>query len=345
MLTVRFPFASRLETAAERKVLVGLEDDTIRLSRSCLRRPEPACDRAARFRTADGTCNNLRSPSLGSTDTPFARFFRAEPEYGDGISTPRLAKSGKALPNARRVSFRLFTDADRPSRKLSHLAMVWGQFIDHDITLAAQPNTDCSGKCDGLQGECFGIKVPADDPHFPFVNVDCIELARDVPALSPRCKLAAREQVNTKTAFIDSSHTYGTSEELIRLGRDLTNDLGLMKLREHPGGAVFKGLLPAVANGTFCRTPNSVSMPCFRSGDMRTNENQGTVITRIKFSMVWVRRLFEGGGYRVNTVDERALGLLVIWHSETSVVTFHEHQLSVSAYTLRLDFTWCWPNA
>ena len=60
------------------------------------------CDKRTPFRTIDGTCNNLQNPTFGAVNTQFNRLIAAD--YGDSISTPRLATCGKELPNARDVS-------------------------------------------------------------------------------------------------------------------------------------------------------------------------------------------------------------------------------------------------
>ena len=41
-----------------------------------------ACDPNARYRTADGSCNNIKTPSLGMSFRPQARFL--QPDYGNG---------------------------------------------------------------------------------------------------------------------------------------------------------------------------------------------------------------------------------------------------------------------
>ena len=88
---------------------------------------EPPCNSKSRVPNLDGTCNNLNNPFLGSAKTSFIRLPRAGADYADGISRPRQAQDGNDLPNTRRVSFKLFTNSDRPSAIVSHLAMTWGE--------------------------------------------------------------------------------------------------------------------------------------------------------------------------------------------------------------------------
>ena len=89
----------------------------------------PYCDNTSRYQTLDGTCNNLNNPVLGSANTAFIRLPGAKPDYADGLSTPRQAKDGNELPNARRLSFKLFTNKEQPSAIMSHMAMTWGELL------------------------------------------------------------------------------------------------------------------------------------------------------------------------------------------------------------------------
>ena len=63
--------------------------------------------RCLKYRTFDGTCNNLNSPRRGAANTPLARILPAE--YENGFSTPKgwnksLLINGYLLPNVREVS-------------------------------------------------------------------------------------------------------------------------------------------------------------------------------------------------------------------------------------------------
>ena len=90
----------------------------------------------------------------------------------------------------------MFKDKNLFSKTFTHFLMNWGQFMDHDITLAQRPldkkcpngNEECIHT-----GECFGIRVAKDDPDFN--NTKCIQMFRNIPAPMEGCPLAQREQV------------------------------------------------------------------------------------------------------------------------------------------------------
>ena len=232
------------------------------------------CNPNAPFRTINGTCNNLRNPSFGAASTPFNRLLPAD--YGDGISTLRQAVNGQELPNARDVSrFAHGSNADRTnpnSTILTHLAMNFAQFTDHDFTLAEAQGVNCEPPTKNQ--ECINIEIPKDDAIFRDREVDFIELEREAPSESDSfCKLVPREHTNTLTAYIDASNVYGSTQEV---ADSLRAPNGLLKVMEHPDGAKFMDLLPARTEipETFCPSLDP-KRPCFVAGDSRSNENQG----------------------------------------------------------------------
>jgi hypothetical protein len=98
------------------------------------------CNPTVRFRTFDGTCNNLKSPLLGSIETPFKRFLK--PAYNDGFGTPRkLSISGNNLPNPRKISTTLNSDNLAFERIWTNMFVIFGQFLTHDIALTAKTNS------------------------------------------------------------------------------------------------------------------------------------------------------------------------------------------------------------
>jgi hypothetical protein len=99
-----------------------------------------ACDSKVRYRTLEGTCNNLKSPLLGSIETPLKRLLK--PAYNDGFGSPRVKSfSGNDLPNPRKISTTLNSDNLAFERIWTHIFIIFGQFLTHDIALTAITNS------------------------------------------------------------------------------------------------------------------------------------------------------------------------------------------------------------
>lgn len=94
------------------------------------------CDPNSKFRTFDGSCNNLQNPWWGKNEIPYKRFLPAE--YSDGLQQPRMfSKSGRELPNPRLVSRALADDNGQTETFYTHLLAIFGQFLAHDVTSVA----------------------------------------------------------------------------------------------------------------------------------------------------------------------------------------------------------------
>lgn len=171
--------------------------------------------RNLRFRTLDGSCNNLRNIHQGSADTPFHLVART------------VKHDIKKLPNARVVSNIVCAEASltRNSRRLSEIATFFGQFIDHTIV-----ETSTQKK------RPWHITVPRNDPVFK--AGDKLDFLRT--KLTGRGKHRAPE--NLLSSYLDLATVYSVEkkiEQQIREGKD-----GLLK--------VSKGnLMPTNEKGFF----------------------------------------------------------------------------------------------
>ncbi|XP_019636850.1 PREDICTED: myeloperoxidase-like, partial [Branchiostoma belcheri] len=189
---------------------------------------QPTCPTPAvpEFRSANGRCNNRNHPLWGSSEQPLRRML--EPEYGDGLTTPRSkGRDGAPLPSARLVSTTMHEDLRKSSPVNTHMVMQFGQFLDHDITLT--PNFQeqglrctCGTNCE-QEERCFNINIPSVDPDF--AGRPCLPFARSLSGPNEGCRLGRRQQLNQITAFVDASNVYGSSNEEIE------------ELREHAGSA------------------------------------------------------------------------------------------------------------
>ncbi len=206
------------------------------------------------YASIDGTGNNIDYPERGSSDTQLIRL--AEADYGDGLSTP----AGEDRPSAREISnvIAAVNSYETSDRYLTDILWVWGQFIDHDITL-----TEAAHDENGNPLESFPIEVPTGDPFFDpdGSGDDVIGLNRSAFEVDED---GVRQQINQITAFLDGSMIYGSDEELAAQLR--TFDGGLLKTSDGD-------LLPYGDNGFF------------QAGDIRANEN----VALTSMHTIWVR--------------------------------------------------------
>lgn len=186
------------------------------------------CDPNARYRNANGTCNNRREPMrFGVAMLPFRRAL--QPDYADGVGAPRRAQNGDALPSARRVSLNVHRPSYGSDPKFTVMLAVFGQFLDHDITATALTQAqdgrpiDCCAMEDEttlLTGqlhphpECFAVQSGTGDPNYDRYNISCMNFVRSAPA--PTGRFGPREQLNQATAFIDGSVVYGVLDERVQ---------------------------------------------------------------------------------------------------------------------------------
>lgn len=237
-----------------------------------------------KFRTYNGTCNNVNHPlEFGVTYRPFRRVLPAD--YGDNISQPRLAQNGKPLPSARTVSLEVHRPYYKDDDKFSVILAVWGQFLDHDITATAlsQGVNGTSISCckNNTHPECFPVMLDSFDP-FSRYNVTCMEFVRSAPA--PTCCLGPREQMNQATSFIDGSVVYGTDEDVVSKLRTMKDGLLDMYITEDN-----RTLLPVsndLTDGCNRITESKNGRYCFLTGDARANEN----LHLTSMHLIWARQ-------------------------------------------------------
>lgn len=180
-------------------------------------KPSVNCEHS-KYRTLTGFCNNIQYQSWGSTRSAMVRFLA--PDYYDSISLPRRAYDGSPLPSARVVSFVVHQDPPEYDKYHSMLSVVWGQFIDHDMTLAVQASdenptngpdkVDCC-KSEDSHPDCFPIEIPKGDPFYGYFNQKCMHFTRASAGLQPGCSLGPVQAMNKISSYMDGNLVYGSS--------------------------------------------------------------------------------------------------------------------------------------
>ena len=156
------------------------------------------------IRTYDGSSNNLFQAEWGATHTQLRRM--AKSDYADKISAP----GGVNRPNPRKISNALFSQTDangtplliNDKLNLSDYTWVFGQFIDHDLTLSENSE------------EPAMIPVNFPDPHFnpggAIPNVFIPMMRNKVMEGTGTDINNPRQHFNEITAWLDGSAVYGS---------------------------------------------------------------------------------------------------------------------------------------
>ncbi len=218
---------------------------------------------AQEVRTYDGSSNNLNNPNWGATHTALARL--APPAYADKISAP----AGAQRQNPRKISNALFAQdsplADRMG--LSDFVWVFGQFIDHDITLSEGND------------EPAMIPINFPDPHFnPGGAIPGVAIGMTRTAFMEGTGTSEdnpREHFNEITAWVDGSAVYGS--DLFRATWLRTLQDGKLKTSE--GNLLpFNTVSGEFDDQVYIDAPSMAddvgfAEKLFVAGDVRGNEN------------------------------------------------------------------------
>jgi len=262
------------------------------VNKKCPWLPTPNCDNQGRFRSHDGTCNNLKEPNFGRMGTPFNRIML--PEYAGGSTNlPRKRPAdGFELPSARRISSQLTTGSNNADSTNTLMTMQFGQFLDHDITHTPAHGVRCctrvnkESKFPGRfsSEKCFPIRIDQGDRFFKGKKKECMEFSRSLSSPDLSCNVKHREQLNQITHWLDGSNIYSSSD---KENKDLRETSGMLRVGRlgptgRPGLPVCTRSI-ASQKIDACRSCSSSSKHCVFAGDFRVNEQPNLVVMHTLF--------------------------------------------------------------
>ncbi len=218
--------------------------------------------RRSPYRTFNGTLNNLggfQTLQWGAANIPLYREIPAQ--YG--TADPKNAMGGQNRPTARRISNAVI---DEPvtafnERGLSAFVYVWGQFIDHDMSLTPTGTTE---------------SVPITLPPNEVVFTEAIPFTRS--EVYPGTGVNnTRQQTNLNTAWIDASMVYGSDSVRARWLRTMKSG----KMKTSAGDYLPYNTVTGEKSATLDLTApdmandNGHTVVTFVAGDIRASEHPG----------------------------------------------------------------------
>jgi len=288
-----------------------------------------------KYRSFDGTCNNLKKPLLGSKNSPYSRFLAQD--YGPNFLPRGVTKYSKtngyesALPSPRKISDTIMREGiqdETESKHNTHMLMQWGQFVDHDIISTSRDAFDCCDPEIKNLPRCFPISVPDTDQFFSQFSKTCLDFTRS----DTHCAGGESwpEQFNKQTAFLDGSVVYGCHEKRA------------IKLR---GGSRRKGgrLLGNSQLPHFLPSNFDVKMRT-SSSDKPTDFVAGDVRVETQASLTSIQNLFFNEHNRIADELFIALKEKVSDEKELDEVVYQETRRILTAEIQHITYTEFLPN-
>ncbi|MEZ4887534.1 MAG: peroxidase family protein [Chitinophagales bacterium] len=219
------------------------------------------------YRTIDGTCNNPANTEWGATDIQLMRTMTTDYSYPDTWND--MAGSDRLSPRAISNYVVAQSESTPSLRNLSSFVFTWGQFIDHDIDLTPEGET-----------EYEPVQMPEDEPLFtasiPFFRSEIHEGTGETNF---------RQQTNLITSWIDASNVYGSEQTRADWLRTFVDG----KLKTSTGDLLPFNTIDGEHESNMDENAPSMAgdgggtNKVFVAGDVRANEQPGLTVLHTLF--------------------------------------------------------------
>ena len=223
-------------------------------------------------RTIDGTCNNISTNNAASWGSAIVPLLRAIPD----VYNSNNDLVGQDRRNPREISNIIFkSDCAPSSKRLSSFVFTWGQFLDHDISVSPEDDTE-SEPIPALPNDNIIVDIPFHrSDAYPGTIVG-----------------ATRQQYNILTAWIDGSNVYGSDatranylrtfvDGKLKVSTAANGDLLPWNTSDNEMSGTIDPNAPFMAGNVNPMTGNPVKV--FVAGDHRANEQSGLTSMHVLF--------------------------------------------------------------
>jgi hypothetical protein len=214
------------------------------------------------YRSIDGFNNNPLNPEMGAAHSMLAYWTRLD--YADGISVPKMDMEF-SRPNPRMISNSLFAQNGLiPEKKgLSDFTWVFGQFVDHDITLTENSGFELLDN----------IVIPDNDAFFTPGSIMPVARNRAMEGTGTDITNPRRHS-NSITAFVDGSAIYGSNQETANWLRASGGKLKVSSGNLLPWNTIDGEFNSRIdPDAPFMADDTRSQKKLYVAGDIRANEN------------------------------------------------------------------------
>lgn len=224
-------------------------------------------DCSRQFRSITGHCNNIRNPSWGASKHALRRQRSYDPDYAS--SEGKISSRYNHTASARAISL-IVASQDKPKTEpngLTDLFTIWGQLVDHDITIVEA----------GHGGALERLDIEVDRESDPVFNQTSLSLGHLNVERSSYERASRdghfqmvrpRNQINHLTGFVDASFVYGSSIQRAAALRNFKNGEMMMSV----DGTFLPKNQPRRLQAVL-ENAGGNSSELYAAGDVRSNEN------------------------------------------------------------------------
>ncbi|CAI6352934.1 unnamed protein product [Macrosiphum euphorbiae] len=236
-----------------------------------------------KYRSPDGSCNNLKRSFSGKATTAYKRLLY--PNYRMSLNEVPEDFYSSYRPSPRILSVAFVKDEHSPDDFKTMAMAYWTIFVGHDLSHTAisimmnsnEPVRCCNDNRNELRPGsvyhelCLAVVIPGEDPFFRN-NARCMYYVRSVPAVRSDCTFGPKEQMNQATHYLDGSMIYGSSAKRTwslrtNLGGQLLTNMGCYNnSQDDPVQPQYMPLEDTESSA--CQYGSGT---CYRAGDIRAN--------------------------------------------------------------------------
>lgn len=267
-----------------------------------------------RYRTLDGTCNNLKYPWWGAVQTPYNRLVQPIPTCNADAPRTDTLLDISGLPPAYRVVDQIpsfYGLYEGYGGGAGSFFALFVQFMANDLSSTVPAYVQC--ECGSTEPECFNIQLDKSDQSIFYR--DCLNYVRSLDSREAfDCAFDHREQFSNVSHYLDLSNLYGSNAAQNSIVRSYVD--GQLRCDSVLNSITPSTVVPPILDINQCLTEGERTEGCFYGADNQRSFADPLITTlHTRFLREHNRFAFElkkrNSHWSDNTIYEESRRLLI----------------------------------